>query len=52
MNGEGVKIVRQQLDPTQLMDDSVSDVSSPDTSRKTALSSHTAPDIGQEDMFP
>ena len=35
----------------QLMDDSVSDASSPDTSRKTAPNSRTAPDVGQEDMF-
>ena len=34
------------------MDDSVSDASSPDTSRKMALNSRTAPDVGQEDMFP
>ena len=35
----------------QLMDDSVSDAGSPDTSRKTAPNSHTAPGVGQEDMF-
>ena len=34
------------------MDDSVSDASSPDTSRKTAPNSRTAPGVGQEDMFP
>ena len=33
------------------MDDSVSDASSLDTSRKTAPNSRTAPDVGQEDMF-
>ena len=36
----------------QLMDDSVSNVSSQDTSRKTAPNSQTAPGVGQEDMFP
>ena len=36
----------------QPMDDSVSDLSSPGTSRKTAPNSRTAPDVGQEDMFP
>ena len=34
------------------MDDSVSDASGLDTSRKTAPNSRTAPDMGQEDMFP
>ena len=34
------------------MDDSVSDASSPDTSRKTAQNSHTALSAGQEDMCP
>ena len=34
------------------MDDSVSDASSPDTSRKTAPNSCTAPGAGQEDMCP
>ena len=35
----------------QPRDDSVSDASSLDTSRKTAPNSHTAPGVGQEDMF-
>ena len=35
-----------------LIDDSVSDASSLDTSRKTAQNSHTAPCAGQEDMCP
>ena len=34
------------------MDDSVSNASSPDTSRKTAQNSPTAPGAGQEDMCP
>ena len=46
------KTVSQQLDITQQMDDSVSDASSLDTSRKTAPNSHTAPGAGQEDMCP
>ena len=36
----------------QPMDNSVSDASSSDTSRKTAPNSRTAPGAGQEDMFP
>ena len=46
----GSSLLSKTVDVTQPMDNSVSDASSLDTSRKTVQNSPTAPGAGQEDM--